>query len=303
MAQGRAIHIRNSVGYFGVLCREYLTSAAFYLAVLLFLLICFFGISADVDGAERSAYELFTDSKVYMKACKSVMNSSYLLLLQYDSMPWFSVVMPVVAAFPALAVFTRHYGDFRIFVLSRVSKKGYSLSLFLSSFLSGFFIALLGISVYAAVIYLRFPTVDSFGDENILSIYGAAPWERFVPFFKRAVNCCVMCGVFPLLTVLICAVARDRFLSLTLPMMIQYLSVKLNLLYSLWLFSDEAFYSSGFFRFVQLLFPSNCMSYGSLLENGLGLPFVCFFIMAGAITAVLYAAFSRIVRLSAGGKL
>ena len=295
--------MNNQLRYFGVLCKEYLSSPLCYMSVVLFVLLCAFGNSADVGGSNYSVLELITDRELYRQACTFMQCSSYILTLRYDAMPWFSVVVPVITAFPALMIYEQNSGGICTSILSRIKKQNYCGSLFITAFLSGFLIAMLGIVLYAVLMLFYFPSITAFDDEILLSFYGSTMLERFVPLLKKGINCCFVCGVFPVLTVSIYNIVHDRFLAMTFPMMLQYISLKCSILYASWLYSDPSRASDRLLNLFHLLFPSNCMSHYSFWENNLQLPFLCFFIIIGALLVVLYIIFERLIRLSVGGRI
>lgn len=294
--------MKKYIGYSRVLLREYCTYPPIYFAAVLFVLLCAFGPAAQVGSKEYSVLELLTSSELFANAVEDFRCSSYDLMMSFNSSPWFEVVMPVIAAFPALAVYEQNAGASRRQILVRISKRSYSGSLFFCAFVSGFLIALTGILLYTAVVQAVFPPLSAFPDDTELinAIYGSTEWERLLPFLKKVVNCCVICGIFPVLTMTVYQLIRDQFLAITLPMMIQYVSLKGSILYGSWLYSDESRYSNRLLSFIHFLFPSSCMRHYYYWENNLHLPFVCFFAMAAAILAVLYLLFDRLNRSSIG---
>lgn len=294
--------MNNPLRYSNVLLREYLSTPLFYAAIVLFWLLCAFGNSVEIDEKSFSVLELIYEQELYYKAKTDIQCSSYLLTFKYNSSPWFSVVVPVITAFPALQIYEQNSGNIRMTILIRMKTRQYSGNLFATSFLSGVFISSVGILLYALFIHLLFPPITAFSDDTLLTIYGSTAWERFVPFFKKCINCCLICGVFPVITMMLYHIIHDQFLSMTLPMMVQYISLKCSLLYATWLYSDGNRATDRLLNFWYLLFPSNCMYHCSFWENSLELPFACFFIVLGITIAVLYFLFEWMIRVSTGGQ-
>lgn len=295
--------ISKPLNYVKVLWSELLSSPAIYLASLLFLCVCAFGDSAVLGDKCYSVIELLFDRELYRKACDSADISAYSLLLNYDSSRWFTVAVSVITAFPVLRIYELNTNNLRIATLSRIRRRNYINSLFSTVYFSGVFIALTGILLYSGMLFMLFPKLELTDGSYFLEVYGSTHWERFLYISKKAANCCFVCGVFPLLTVIFSQLIHDRFLSITFPMMMQYIFLKLDIIYSGWLYADEARSSSFLLKFIQVINPASCMYQYSYWKFLLGLPFACFGIMLLFETALLYILFSKLQKLIIGEKI
>lgn len=293
----------RSLNYVKVLWTELFSSPAIYLASLLFLCVCAFGDSAALDGERYSVIELLADRELYRKAYGSSDISAYSLLIGYSSSRWFEVAVSVITAFPALRIYEINTNDLRIAALSRIRRRNYINSLFSTVYFSGVFIALTGILLYSGMLFILFPKLQLTSGSYFLEVYGSTHWERFLYILKKAANCCLVCGIFPLLTIIVSQLIHDRFLSITFPMMMQYIFLKLDIIYSGWLYADESRSSSFLLNFIQVINPANCMYQYTHWKFLLGLPFACFWILLLLETALLYILFSKLQKLIIGEKI
>lgn len=287
--------------YLGTLLTEYFTYPAIYLSAVLFLLLCALGPVANINDSSYSVLELITNREYMSLAAESWECNSYNIMQNFNSSPWFSLGASVIAATPALAVFIQNSENTRREVLVRMNKRAYSSGLFLSAFLTGVIVSLVGIMLYAIIAYSAFPSISSFREdaEFINLIYGDSS-ARLLMLIKKIVNCCIVCGIFPPVTLIIYQLLHDRFLAMTIPMMIQYVSLKAHIMYGTWRYSDPSLFENDWLNFLDILFPSSCMMHYYYWEQTLRLPFACFFIMSGVIIIALYLVFDRFNRRSIG---
>ena len=294
-----------------VLFKEYVTAPGIYIAVVLFILLCLFGCLIPVGTREFSVLEILTNRSLYEQACGDLNCNSYVLTYGYDISPWFSVLAPIITGFPAFLIYKQNAEGVRPSILNRMNLRTYTGSLFCTAFLSGCFIALFGIILYGGLIRMTFPPITACPDEFV-AMYGSTTWERFLPLLKKCVNCCIACGFFPVLTILLYQVIHDKFLAITLPMVLQYISFKGEIAYSTWYRSlwveslengTESSFPSGPLDLISLLFPSRFMDYHTVLGNSVKLPFACFFVVAGLVFIILYYIFKTVIRFSIGEKI
>lgn len=293
--------MKKDIKYIGVLLTEYFTYPAIYLSAVLFLLLCALGPVANINDSSYSVLELITNREYMSLAAEEFECCSYNIMLNFSSSPWFSLGASVIAAIPALAVFIQNSENTRRQILIRMNKRAYSTGLFWSAFLTGVLIALVGILLYAVIAYAAFPPISSFGEnaEFITAVYGSAS-ARLLRLIKKIINCCIICGIFPLVTLIVYQLLHDRFLAMTIPMMIQYVSLKASIMFGTWRYSDPSLFSNDRLNFLDILFPSSCMIHYYYWEQTLRLPFACFFIMSGVIIIALYLVFDRLNRRSIG---
>lgn len=284
--------------YLGVLLREYFTHPAIYAAVLLFAMLCALGPVVNINDSDYSVLELLLKRDEMRDNWQC---ASYILTLNFNSSPWFTLGAAVISALPALVIFAQNSGLARRQILVRVSKRSYSVGLFASAFLTGAFIALAGIAIYAVIVGAAFPKIAGFADEAefVELIYGRTS-TRIITLAKKLANCAVVCGIFPPVTLIIYQILRDKFLAMTLPMMIQYVSLKASIMFGNWRYSDERLFDNKLLDFANIIFPSSCMISYYYFEQTLHIPFALFFAAAGIILCGLYYLFDKLNRKSIG---
>lgn len=293
----------KSLNYTKVLWPELLYSPALYIAALLFFCVCAFGDSAVLGDERYSVLELLSERELYKKAYVSGEISAYSLFINYDSSRWFTVAISVITAFPALKVYELNTNNLRITTLSRISRRNYINSLFSTVYFSGVLIALIGILLYSGMLWTLFPKLKSTSGNYFIEVYGSNHGERFLYILKKTINCCLVCGIFPLLTVIFSQLVHNRFLSITFPMMMQYIFLKLDIIYSGWLYADENRSSLFFLKLIQVINPANCMFQYSYWKFLLGLPFACFGILLLFEMLLLYLLFAKLQKLIIGEKI
>ena len=206
------------------------------------------------------------------------MNLPSFLIQGFDASPWFAVTLPVLSAMPTLRTWQQVTGIFRRSVLCRIGRKSYRCGLFAWLYFSGCLTVLFGLLLYFLLLNRYFP-LNGLQSTEITSI------------LCKCVNTVLAGGVFPVIAALLSMLLHDPFLAVTLPMMLQYLSMKCCILYDEWLFDLSAQrWESKFLLLLHILFPSNCCMW-----NSAGLPFVMFFVVLLLSLAVLYAGFRRAV--------
>lgn len=287
--------MKKYLRYNRVLLYEYFTNPAIYSTVVLFALLCVLGCTVNYGENSHNLFEMIADHELYIKACKSFQYSSYALASQYDASPWFEVIVPVITAFPAIIVYENNMGRSGDHALVRISRSSYSGGLFTTAFLSGFLTAGFGILLHAALTWAFFPPLSAFPEhaEAIKAIYGSTALARLGNLLKKALNCCIVCGVFPIIAIILYRLFRDKFLALTLPMMIQYISFKFGIMFSTWIYSDTVRSSNRWLLLISGLLPSNCMRHYSLWER-LKMPYACFFILTGIVLILFYVLFDSL---------
>lgn len=293
----------KSLNYVKVLWTELLSSPAIYLASLLFLGVCAFGDSIAVDDKRYCVIELLANRELYQTACRASDISFYSVLVKYDASRWFAVAVSVITAFPALRIYELNTNNLRITTLSRIRRRNYINSLFSTVYMSGVFIALVGILLYTGLLWVMFPKSVGETERIMFGVYGATCLERFRYIFIKIMNCCLVCGMFPLQTVLFSQLIHDHFLSISFPMMIQYIFLKLDIIYSGWLYADEIRSSSFFLKLIQVINPANSMLQYSYWEYLLGMPFACFWILLLSGLILLYILFSTLQKRMIGEKI
>lgn len=280
--------------YFYKLCLGYLFTPSLYAAIILFFLLCLFGATVNVNSESYSVFDLLMNHSLLNEAKTDFSCNSYFMLRNFSGSVWFIVALPVISGYPALTVYSNYCEPSRIMILSRTSKKSYSTAVILSSFFSGMVIAISGILLYSITIYLVFPEITSF-DVDFLQSINLDNWTgRIADFFPRASNCVIVSGLLSVITVIIFCFIRDKFMSLSLPMMLMYVSMKLSMLYSSWIAEDTSRYNDKALEAVYIVFLSSAADIHYYMQSCFNIPYILYFLFTAVILLIFIHIFKGI---------
>lgn len=280
--------------YFYKLCLRYFLSPSFYAAIALFFLLCLFGATVNVNSESYSVFELLLNNSLIEEAQTDFSSNSYYLLRNFSGSVWFIVALPVICGFPALDIYSNYCKPSCAMILSRTSRKSYSAAVIMSSFFSGAVIAILGILLYGITVYSVFPDIASFNVDFLQSVNLDSQIGRFTEFFPKASNCIIVSGLLSVIAVIILCLIRDKFMSLSLPMMLMYVSTKLIMLYSWWIAQEPSRYDDKTLETVYMLFLSSAVDIHYYMPSCLGIPYSLYFPFTALILLVFIHLFKGI---------
>lgn len=280
--------------YLYKLCLGYLLSPSLYVAIILFFLLCLFGATVNVNSESYSVFDLLMNHSLLNEAKTDFSCNSYYLLRNFSGSVWFIVALPVISGFPALTVYSNCCEPSRIMILSRTSKKSYSTAVILSSFFSGAVIAISGVLLYSITVYSVFPEITSFNVDFLQSV-NLDNWAgRIADFFPRASNCVIVSGLLSVITIIIFCFIRDKFMSLSLPMMLMYVSMKLSMLYSSWIAEDSSRYNDKALEAVYIVFLSSAADIHYYMQSCFNIPYILYFLFIAVILLIFIHIFKGI---------
>lgn len=276
------------------LCLKYLLSPSLYIAIALFLLLCLFGATANIKSESYSVLEVLTDRSLLDMAKSEFSCNSYFVLKDFSGSLWFMVALPIISGFPAITVYSNYCEPSRIMILSRTSRKSYSAAVIVSSFFCGAIISFAGILLFALLAYSLFPSITSFNADLLQSMNLDSQLGRFTDIFPKVSNCVVVSGLLSVITVIIFCFIKDKFMSLSLPMMLMYVSVKLSMLYSSWIAEDPARYDNKVLEAVYVVFLSSAVDIHYYMQSCFNIPYILYFLFTALILLVLIHLFKGI---------
>lgn len=288
--------------YCGILCSEYLTYPGTFCAAAAFFAVCLIVGTINTDnGGYCSILTVISDSDLYAQVLKIPTNCAERVAQKFIDNPLFCILFPTIVSFPAIRIFRANTEAVQKPVVVRANKRPYCAGLFASTFLSGFVIALMGIMLYVSAAHILFPPVSTVEDLDFIEAYSSV--LSIANLIKKAANVCTVAGIYSVFTIIIYAAVHDKFLSLTLPLMIQYISSKVGRVYRSWLSSDMERSQNPFLIFINMINPINLTNHYSSWEYMLKLPFACFFVFAAVILAGLYVIYRKLMERSIGDKI
>jgi len=203
--------------------RKNILSPKFLFSSVLFTLLCLLADAPSVTAREPfSVLDEIVKNRKAVWISKGDAFSAVNVFLGFDNSLWYIVVLPVIAAFPIVYNFSDEwFSDSYIMSLSRCGYKKYILSKLAAAFFTGVAAVLLGILMFGIVVFNVFPSAEEAGG-------GSIDYKFIV---SKVVNNAVVCGFYALLSVFFCLLLRDKFLTLSIFLVINYFSMKLDTRY------------------------------------------------------------------------
>ena len=198
---------------------------------------------------------------------------------------WFVVLLPVLAGFPSIHIFFEEwFGGGYFFVIIREGRYRYASVKAVSAAICGGVSVFFGVVTYVLILYWHFPSLSQLPDEMsyIVDIYGG-PLGIFTAVGSEIGNIAAVAAMFPILSLILMVLLRQKFLALTIPMMVQYLSDRFTDLWygTLWKIAqstgDMSIFEKG--GVWTMLFPSNQLGMSSTFTSKTGLPMFVYYII------------------------
>ncbi len=280
---------------FKSITKAFLFQWAFVLSAFLFLLACLVGPAVELPGSEKtySLLNMFMDASLYRAGVSEQINSGYRIAYMFDSSKWFVILLPVLASIPVLNSYDRINRSIKIFMLSRMNRKAYCRNMLAAAFVTGAAVVIIGVFLYSIVVNIVFANIKTDDPlvESYLLGFGKDSWQRFIYLVKKISNHALAGGLYASTTLLIYHLVRDKFLTLTLPMVLMYISDKLYMLYEKTLFEDITDIKPNK---LFALFPSNITMCHYMFESEYGISYFWFFVFATCLLIVLALVYIKI---------
>lgn len=284
--------------------KQQVLSLQFALAVVVLVALC--GCQTVMEGMLTDAPTVWTAIFTYSYDELFELGeyaSSFELLMNFTSMEWFKVLFPVLVSFPGVYAFADEWmgGSFYM-TLPRCGRLRYTLKTVLSAAITGVLVVVVSILVFMGIIYIKFPSLIDLGldvdTSTLMYFYGETAGARAMTFgkiwFNTALNGAVCAGV----SVLLVAVLKDRFFALTIPMMAEYIGMKLAGLYNMQIFEIYGFEGYPTYTYLPYLIePSSQLDMAGTFTNYFGVSYVWYalylLLLLVIVTFILYRIIKR----------
>lgn len=229
-------------------------SPKFLISIFLVFLLCLLSDAPSVSArVPLSVLDEIVKMRREIWLEKGIRFSAPSVFFGFDYSIWYSVILPVIAAFPVIYNFSDEwFGDNYIMTLSRSGYKKYTIGKFLSAFITGFMTAILGLLLFGITVSLIFPSVNEFVNAEQLYLNGAYA-EPAKAIASKVINNSLICGFYAVFAIFLCLIIKDKFFSLSVLMVINYFSMKLEIKFM----NSEAFLNNEEIRWLRIFFP-NC---------------------------------------------
>lgn len=252
-------------------------SPKFLFSFLILTMLCLLSDAPTVSA--RQPFSVFDEivkfrRDVWMK--QGYLFSSEAIFVNFDNSLWYVIVLPIISAFPIVYNFSDEwFGDNYIMTLSRVGYKKYVFGKLFSAFITGALTAVIGIMLYGAIVYSIFPPADSFDSEGTSQSL----------IIAKIINNALVCGMYAALSILVCLVLKDKFFTLSIFMILNYFSLKLEIK-----FQNTADMSLEKNRLISGLFPSRHTSLYYIIPENIYISFYWYAVFIAAaltVTAII----------------
>ena len=229
-------------------------SPKFLISIFLVFLLCLLSDAPSVSArVPLSVLDEIVKMRREIWLEKGIRFSAPSVFFGFDYSIWYSVILPVIAAFPVIYNFSDEwFGDNYIMTLSRSGYKKYTIGKFLSAFITGFMTSILGLLLFGITVSLIFPSVNEFANAEQLYLNGAYA-EPAKAIAAKVINNSLICGFYAVFAIFLCLIIKDKFFSLSVLMVINYFSMKLEIKFM----NSEAFLNNEEIRWLRIFFP-NC---------------------------------------------
>ena len=264
--------------------KQNIFSPKFIIGALLIFLLCLMSDAPAVSArVPLSVFDEITKMRYDVWLDKGIQFSSLSVFFGFDNSVWYSIVFPVIAAFPVIYNFSDEwFGDNYIMSLSRCGYKKYTIGKFVSAFITGMMTAVCGLLLFGLTVFAVFPSSSEFGGAQQLFLSGVYS-EPLNAVIAKALNSALVCGACAVLSLFLCLVIRDKFFTLGILMAAFYFSDKLNTKF----INSDLFINNEDIRWLCILFPSRQKDIYDLFPDYLGISFYYYVIAVALIAAVL----------------
>lgn len=229
-------------------------SPKFLISIFLVFLLCLLSDAPSVSArVPLSVLDEIVKMRREIWLEKGIRFSAPSVFFGFDYSIWYSVILPVIAAFPVIYNFSDEwFGDNYIMTLSKSGYKKYTIGKFLSAFITGFMTSILGLLLFGITVSLIFPSVNEFANAEQLYLNGAYA-EPAKAIASKVLNNSLICGFYAVSAIFLCLIIKDKFFSLSVLMVINYFSMKLEIKF----YNSELFMNNEEIRWLRIFFP-NC---------------------------------------------
>lgn len=270
-----------------------LYSIKFWIAVIVVSILCF---CANVEGesapSDTVIYNLIFHGSKQNFMDMGEMYSSYGVIMAFRNNYWFPIIVPMVAAIPYINRFSDEWlTGYYYMQIHRSKRISYAVeSVFMAAF-TGFLVMCAGILLFGIICSYFFPSYSSYRIEAeqsiIAAIYGPTQLARFFTFVKVLIHVGILGSITSVFSLIMLTIVHDCFLSLTLPMMLIYISTKICNYYSLFVRQQYADAPPVFVSMISLLIPSMYMNMEGVFRQWFGVPDILWHLYLLAFIGIL----------------
>lgn len=266
-------------------------------AALMTCLLCFTA-SAYMDPSTQKSYSIIEAFYSFdLRFVQSNETFASINLFTRGLSGYVTMFLPIIVAFPFMVSFCaeRNNGLMR-FTISRTGKLRYYLSKFFASFLGGGLAVLIGLLIYAAAVYIMFPSFSTYklDPEMMHYSYPDSEMKRFLMYLAAG----FIYGAFSTLPAfLLSSFCKNPYIITCLPFMLVYIWTTVITKLQFKMFENHEVYDQDYMDKLQAFSPDSPMYIPNILSNEMttmGKYLLCF---NGIYLAVMLIGFIVIMNL------
>lgn len=282
---------------FGGLSRTYW--AAVGMTVLLCALSRFQGDTAYTGMISLQAFFLYSREELLRMG---EYGCAYMTAVGFRDTDWFCIALPLLVSLPGIHDFAGQWmgGNYYLNV-SRSTRKRYAMKWLWRAAWQGFCVVVMGIVLYTGMVYLKFPcyhevTLEA-GAGMIDMAYGATDFARWIFFIKAVLHTGLLSAITAMCAVVLVAVMKDSFLSVSFLILGEYVSMKLELAYGVLIVLK---YGDGEIplkiRLLQFLMPTRHLYFDRMFQTFFHVGYWFYLVLAGVAVLMIISVFIWLVR-------
>lgn len=219
--------------------RKNIIAPKFIFGVVLILLLCLLSDAPTVSA--RNPMSVF-DEIVRMRRSLWIDNGSNFcnlnIIYNFNNSTWYPIILPVVSSFPAVySFYDEWFSDNYFMTLPRYGYKKYAFSKTISSFISGVCVFLGGLLLFSLVVTIVFPHQNEYENVNFYYLQSYKTFGGIIT--AKIINNCVLCGLYSVISMIICLIVKEKFFTLSFIMVIQYFSWQIHVKFSHYFFEHN----------------------------------------------------------------
>lgn len=223
-------------------------------------------------------------------AMDSIEFSSGAIINNFLYSPWFSMLILMICAFPAVSLFAdEYYSGMLYFTLSKTSINAYSVVKFTGAVLSGGMVFLWGFGVYVLLINLRFPDIGEYPQEMLLSYQMMYGNTDILHFITMGLHITIVAMLSVSIVLMLSTFLNDRYFLYGLPMLIVFFAERLAM-YMGSIYMEIYNEGQGWWM---IFVPSYYPAFLQTFERNVGLPYTFFLLLALAEMVVIFLIFRK----------
>lgn len=223
--------------------------------------------------------------------------SAYYVVMYFLEQEWFSVLFPVLAAFPCVYEFADEWlsGNYYITV-SRTNKNKYCIGRFVSTAISGALVIIVGVLIFALLIYIRFPALSEYPADELFLFGMQTGGQLLLQFVKRVLHLGMHGALSAIIAVVLMIVLEDRFYALSIPMMIEFMGIKIDGVYISHLVEKYGYSYPHITQIPRLLNPACHLDMDQTFVGSIGLPYRWYLLYVFLLFIGLFTFLNRLMK-------